>query len=560
MAGGPGGVADLVVRNARIVDGSGRRAFDGDVAVAGGRILHVGRFGGGAARSLDAGGRVVATGFIDIHTHYDAQLCWDGLATPSPLHGVTTIVTGNCSLSLAPVRGNGRDRIAGMFEIIEDIRAASFDAGVGWEWEHFPEYLDAVSGGLGPNLSPLVGHSALRLYVMGEASQAREATDAEIAQMAALLGEAIRAGAKGLSLSHLDVDENLRPVPSRFADLREKLALARTVVAEGGRILQTVPDAGSEEGMRGCIAELGAISRETGILCTLQPIVYYPALPDLWRRSLDWLEQENAGGARVYGQTSPRPLDFNLRLSETFFPFFLIPSWGEVMRRGVDERREMLADPARRGRLAEEGALLLTPFLEKARVGRSQAPVNRALEGRPLTEVAEERGAGLVETMIEISLEDDLAAEFRIEGALHGDAGIRAQILAHPWILVGASDAGAHLSQFCGAADATSLLSEVVRKRGEMGLEEAVHRLTGQPAEVWGMSGRGRLEEGRAADLVVFDPDHVGPGPEEFRSDVPGGANRYVQGAVGVEWVVVAGEVLVERGCYTDARSGRIVD
>jgi N-acyl-D-amino-acid deacylase len=251
--------ADLVIRNGSVVDGTGRAALAADVAVRDGRILAVGPFPGRGEREVEATGRVVAPGFIDVHTHYDAQLCWDGLATPSPLHGVTTVVTGNCSLSVAPVRPEGVARIVGMFQQIEDVREASFAAGVSFAWESFPEYLAQLDGTLGVNVAPLVGHSTLRLFAMGAASQEREATDAEIAEMAALLRDAVRAGARGLSLSHLDVDEFMRPVPSRFADLREKIALARAVVEAGGSVLETVPLAGDPDEFRATIEELGTI-------------------------------------------------------------------------------------------------------------------------------------------------------------------------------------------------------------------------------------------------------------------------------------------------------------
>ncbi len=551
--------ADLVVRRASIVDGTGRAAFAGDVALRDGRILAVGRFDGRGERELDAQGRVVAPGFIDVHTHYDAQLCWDGLATPSPLHGVTTVVTGNCSLSVAPVRTGGVGRIVGMFQQIEDVREASFSAGVPFCWESFPEYLDHLRGRLGVNLAPLVGHSTLRLFAMGEASQERPASDVELASMCEMLGDAVRSGARGLSLSHLDVDEFLRPVPSRFADLREKQALARAVVDAGGSVLETVPMAGDPAEFRACVEELGEISRESGILCMLQPILYFPPQPDLWEQSLGWIEREWERGGRVLGQASPRPFDQKLRLDETFFTFFLIPSWGDVMRRPPAERAAMLADPALRPRLVEEGLPMLSFFLEKAWIGETQSPENAKLTGRRLADVAREEGWTLVDALIEIALRDDLHTEFAIRDALHADPEVTARILSHPRVIVGASDGGAHVSQFCGASDATLLLATFVRERRDFGLEEAVHRLTGQPAELFGLREVGRLEPGLSADLVVFDPETVAPGKEVFVKDLPGGANRYVCDAVGVESVVVGGETVVERGRYTTARPGRIL-
>jgi N-acyl-D-aspartate/D-glutamate deacylase len=291
----------------------------------------------------------------------------------------------------------------------------------------------------------------------------------------------------------------------------------------------------------------------------LQPILFFPPQPDLWEQSLDWIEREWERGGRVLGQASPRPFDQKLRLDETFFPFFLIPSWGDVMRRPPGERAAMLADPALRPRLVEEGLPMLSFFLEKAWVGETVSPENAKLTGRRLSDVAREEGWTLVDALIEIALRDDLHTEFAIRDALHADPEVTARILSHPRVIVGASDGGAHVSQFCGASDPTLLLATFVRERRDFGLEEAVHRLTGQPAELFGLRDLGRLVPGLAADLVVFDPETVAPGKEVFVKDLPGGANRYVCDAVGVEAVVVGGETLVERGRYTQARPGRIV-
>jgi N-acyl-D-aspartate/D-glutamate deacylase len=249
----------------------------------------------------------------------------------------------------------------------------------------------------------------------------------------------------------------------------------------------------------------------------------------------------------------------NLRLDETFFTFFLIPSWGDVMRRPPAERAKLLADPALRPRLVEEGLPMLSFFLEKAWIGAAESAANRALRGRRLAEVAREHGWTLVDALIEIALRDDLHTEFAIRGALHSDPEVTARILSHPRVLVGASDGGAHVSQFCGASDPTLLLASFVRERADLALEEAVHQLTGRPAELFGLPELGRLEPGRAGDLVVFDPATVAPGEEVFVRDLPGGASRYVADAVGVEAVVVAGETVVERGRITSARPGRVV-
>jgi len=394
---------------------------------------------------------------------------------------------------------------------------------------------------------------------MGEAAQERAATREEISAMSSILRDAVAAGARGLSTSYLDVDENLKPVPSRYADLREKIALAQTIREAGGAVLEAVPNAGSVEEMKVCIRELGEISRASGLLCTLQPIVLIPTLPDLWKRSLDWISEEVARGAQLYGQSPPGPMNFNLRLDETFFPFFLLPTWGDIMRRPVPERAALLADLSRREALTQEGEAGLALFLPNAWIGETYSQANDGLSGRRLFDVAEERGRSPVETLIEIALEDELHTEFRVRAAMHGSEEIAHEIIRHPQMLVGASDAGAHLSQFCGAGDACYFLAEYVRKRGVFSLEEAIHRITGQPAELFAIADRGRIEVGRIAELVLFDPDRIDVGPERFVRDLPGDAARYVREPFGVHSVLVGGEVVVNEGSYTSARPGRIV-
>jgi N-acyl-D-amino-acid deacylase len=554
--------ADLLIRNARIVDGTGAVERTGDVAVKGGKIVSAeGTFSGSARHNIDAGGNILAPGFIDIHTHFDPQLCWDGLATPSLEHGVTTVVIGNCSLSLAPIRDDGAEKIINMFQVIEDIKKPTFKAAVPFSWESFEEYLNFIRPTLGINVAALIGHSALRLYVMGTASQERAATEAEIQEMCALVEAAMAAGAAGISSSYVDIDENMHPVPSRFAELDEKIALARAMAKSGRGVWQVVPYFPDPAVQLENIKELGEISLAAGgILCSLQPVLSTPTSP-LATEIIAALEAEKARGARVYGQVMPRCFDMNMRLSETSMLLYALPGWKAIMDLPKDQRRAQFEDSSTRERLVTEmkqaaGMSGAIPFLI---VGSVVSEENEAYRGRSLMEIAQTEGKEMGEVILDLSLRDDLNTEFKLVNVLNADKASVAQLIEHPLLHFGASDAGAHITQFCGTGDTTHMLEHFVRDTNRLPLERAVHRMTGEVAEDWGIGDRGTIEVGKSADLVLFNLDEIECGSEEFVDDFPGEASRYVRRSKGYQAVIVNGEIVMQNGAYTDQRAGQIV-
>ena len=544
------------IRNGLVVDGTGAAPAHRDLFIRDGKIVDNVE---SPERVIDATGRVVSPGFIDIHTHFDPQLCWDGLATPSLEHGVTTVVIGNCSLSLAPVKPEGTAKLISMFQVIEDIKKPTFDAAVPWCWETFPEYLDFIRGKLGVNVGALIGHSAVRAYVMGKASQERAATPQEIDAMCAIVADAMAAGALGISSSYLDMDEEGRPVPSRYAEIDEKLALAKAMSASGRGVWQVVPYIVDPEQLLDNIRELGDISLAANIPCSLQPVLGSGgrALDDQVRA----LTEQHERGARVYGQTMPRTFDMNMRLSETSMLLFGYPTWKEIMNLPSGERAAKFGDPANRDALVEEmvpreGSIF---GIANMRVGDVQSAENERYQGRTIAEIAEAEGKRIGEVVLDLSLRDDLDTEFKLEGVVNADQEAVARLIDSPLCHFGASDAGAHITQFCGTGDTTCLLSHFVRESGTMTLERGVHRMTGEVARDWGIRDRGTLEAGQAADVVIFDADRVAITKEEFVDDFPGEARRYVRRAEGFDRVLVNGEVVYGAEGYTEARPGEIV-
>ena len=550
---------DLLIRNGLVVDGTGLPAYRADVAVEGGRIRRIGQINEPARREIDAQGLAVAPGFIDPHTHFDAQLLWDPHAKPALAHGVTTIVPGNCSLSLAPLKASHRAKLVGMFNQIEEMPRKAFKEGVNWNWESFEDYLARLASDLAINVAPLVGHSLLRLWVMDEAANQRTATDAEISAMQALLRRCLQAGAVGLSTSFVDIDERLHPVPSRFADVRELDALA-AVLSEFGRVLQVVPEFYDADLNIARVDQLAELSLKHAIPTTFSPLFVSIEQAAEADRIMARVGEQFARGARVWPQVQTRPIDISFCFAVPSLMFIRFPSWYQIMRFGTHEEIvEAFRDGDNRRRLVAEAGSMpdLCPQLTLRQV---QTETNQPLVGKSLTEIAELRQTSPIEAMIDLSLEEDLDAHFLAANMGHNDDSRVGALLAHPQVHVGASDGGAHILSFSTYGDTGYLFSHFVRQTGALSLEGAVKKITSDTASIWGLEGRGLLQNGYAADITIFNPAQIDRGEEYFTQDVPGDGSRYVRDPQGIDTVIVGGAIAWSASDgYTDARQGALL-
>lgn len=548
---------DIVIKNGLVVDGSGKAGFKGDVAIKDGRIAAVGSVAGDAKRTIDASGRVVSPGFIDPHTHFDVQLLWDGAAKPALEHGVTSIIPGNCSLSLAPLKAKDRQAVIGMFQQIEEMPPEAFTEMFEWTWEDFRGYRDKIEPGLSINVAPLVGHSLIRQWVMGENAQKRAATPDEIKAMQDLLRESLNAGASGLSTSFVDVDRDYHPVPSRFADFAELDGLC-AVLGEYGRMLQVVPEFYDADLTIARIDQLAELSLKHKIPTTFSPVFDSTLQPENGTRILDRVKEQFARGARVWPQVQTRPIDISFSLKRPSLFFGRLPSWVKILRLPMDQRIAALKDPATADSMVAEagpdgGQALMGRLVAR---GGDEAPAQYV--GRTLADIAAERGEGCARALINISLEHDLDVAFLAANGGHDKADRVGAMLVNPLVHIGAGDGGAHLTSFSTYGDTGYLFSKFVRETGHFTLEEAVRKITSEPAEIWNIKERGLLKEGFAADVVVFDADTIDRDEEKPVFDMPGDGMRYSRAAIGVDTVLVNGAIAYENGQYTDAKTGVI--
>ena len=552
---------DLKITGGTIVDGTGRPGFLGDLGIKDGKVVALGKSDGEAAQTIDAAGRIVAPGFVDVHTHYDAQILWDRLLSISPWHGVTTTVIGNCGFGVAPTKAIHRKLIMQTLEKVEGMSLDALQAGLGvdWPFETFPQYLDALEKrGSAINIAALFGHTPLRMYVMGEESCERAATANEIGAMKKLVREAMEAGAIGFGTS-VSVSHNGyagKPVPSRQATVEEMDALV-SVMGDIKRGLMQIT-IGREFSTR----EMAEVSRKYGVPVTWTALLPYLYGPGGHRKQLDLAAEQRKSGALVIPQVSCRPLNFEFTFAEPFI-FDVMKFMNELAvedARMPGTRRRAYADPAWRQKLKSE----LTPLFQHwwDRTVIAWAPSAKELEEQPLAEAAVKLGKDPVDLALDLALANDLQARFRM-AVMNFDEKEVAELITDPHTIIALSDAGAHASQLCDACYSTYLLGHWVRERKTFTIEQAVHNLTQRPAEMFGITDRGLLAEGRPADVVVFDPKTVGPGPLKRVYDLPAGADRLVSEASGIDAVIVNGKLIRRDGKDTvaanDTLPGRLL-
>lgn len=556
---------DLVIRGGTVVDGTGRPGQRADVGVRDGRIVTVGEVDEAAGRTIDAEGRVVTPGFVDLHTHYDPQVMWDPAATPSSLHGITTVMGGNCGFSIAPIDPAAAEYLLPMLARVEGMSIETLEAGLDLAWSGFGSWLDRLDGRLAVNAGFLVGHSALRRVVMGADAVGHEASPEQLAAMVALLHESLAAGGMGFSStsSPTHSDHLGQPVPSRFATEEEFVALAAAVADHPGTTLEFIPGAGP---------------RFTDV-----EVDRMAAMSAAGRRPLNWNvmvvsagEEAAAGraaklgasdvaaarGGRVVGLCLPEPMRMRLCFASGFV-LDIVPGWADVIHLPHAERRAALADPATRRRLAGSAAAA-GPNHTIARYGGYTvvdvaAPENERWLGRTIADIAAERGVDEIDALCDIVVADDLLTGLEPATIGTDDASWteRVRLLdSDPRVIAGGSDAGAHLDMMKTFACHTSFLAEAVRERELMSLERAVQLFTDAPARFYGLAGRGRIAEGWAADLVVLDPATVGPGTVAPRQDLPAGGWRLYSEATGIDRTIVNGVEIVRDGEVTGDTPG----
>jgi N-acyl-D-aspartate/D-glutamate deacylase len=562
---------DAVVTNGTVVDGTGAPARVAGIGIRDGRVVEVGELSEDGAVVIDAAGLVVAPGFIDLHSHYDAQVFWDTTLKPSCLHGVTTVIGGNCGLTLAPVSSEDQEFLTRLLARVEAIPVEALIAGVDYTWSSYPEFLDAIDEkALGLNMGFMVGHSAVRRAVMGAAASERESTPDELRAMCGLLSQALGAGGFGFSTANVptQVDGDGRPTPPNFATREEFVELSRVCGDHPGTSIEFIPGSflqGFSDEEMDLMADMSAAANRH--LNWNTPLINR-ANPDIYRRQLSASDLAQKRGGRVVPlfmpQNGPTQQDF-LR----GYVYRSLPGWGWLFELSVPERIQALGQTETRNRLRDALDAETTGLAVTMRSGWGQHVVNdirdpalRDLEGRRISDLAAERNISDFDAVLDVAVAAKLEVGFVRYSYGNADewtTKARAEVLKDPRVVLGASDAGAHMDMMVGADFPTRCLGELVREKGLFTLEEMIHQFTEVPARLYGLRDRGRIGVGTWADLVVFDPATIDAGPLRTVDDLPAGASRLLTESVGVQHVVVGGRPLVTDNKVTDERAGRLL-
>lgn len=556
----------LLVRGGHVIDGTGAAPVRADVLGVDGRIAEIGTgLDAGGARVLDADGAYVAPGFIDTHTHLDPSLFWDRGCDPMPQHGVTTVLIGNCSLGLVPVRPDGIDELSTLFCYIEDMPRDTFAIGIPWTWERYPEYRDALGdGGLAVHAAVLLGHSAVRLYVMGADAWERAATDEERDAIAAILDDAVGAGAFGFSTSFFDADARSRPVPSRLADDAELDALLAVLGRRGRGFVEFIPDTLTPDG----VAEMARFVRmcgSHGVVSTTNVLVHNESRPGYADQMLQAFRDLRARGCALWPQVSPRTIDFRINW-ETSMVFMHLSEWHRIPNAPDDAARAtLLRDPRWRAAAraqwdGNDRGMFPTRHPRRIRFVEVTDPALEPWLGRTLADLVDARGGHPSDVLADWVLENDLRPGVLVTGVANSDVDEVARLLVQPDTLVASSDAGAHVQMMCAAGDTTLYLTRHVRDRGDLPVEQAVHELTAKQADVFGFGDRGRVAPGLAADLTVFALDELHWDEDVFVDDLPGGSRRLRRPPGGYRYTIANGEVTQEGGTLTGATPAGVLD
>jgi N-acyl-D-aspartate/D-glutamate deacylase len=562
---------DLVIRGATLIDGTGAPGRSADVGVRDGRVVAVtepGAIDESAAEIIDADGLMLAPGFIDPHTHYDAQLFWDPYATPSSQHGVTTVIAGNCGFTLAPIQPSDADWVRRMMAQVEGMPLAALENGLEWDWRSFGEYLDRLEGRIGVNAAFLVGHTALRRLVMGPEGTGSEAAPEQIEAMADELRRSIEAGGIGFSssLAFTHSDGDGEPVPSRSASREEVLALCGVMREYPGTTLETIVDGCINGFTDDEIEYLTAMSLAGRRPINWNVLTVDSREPERFRGQLRASEHAEEQGARIVALTMPILVGMNMSFG-THCALFLMPGWGDILRLPLAEKMAKLADPTVRAdmqaRAASDEAGGLRRLIDwgNYRIGDTFSEANAGLEGRLVSDIAAERGTSDFDTLVDIAMADELRTVLWPLAPEDDDESwrMRAELWSDGKAMLGGSDAGAHLDRMCGAPYPTIFLGDCLRGRKLVPVEEAVRLMTEVPAQLFGLRDRGRIAEGAHADLVLFDPDEIGAGPIRTVFDLPGNTPRLTADALGVRRVIVAGETVATDGETTGALPGSVL-